>query len=340
MQVYVQDFGDNYHRMANEPTSELEAKARNIKRRYKDLDDFYNAEYVYYTYMNQLYEKYNGKNYFNMKLDANLIKDFIPNKPRLKANRLNKSLYKMGIIPGGKPVITPEYIDEFCRQHDEWRAQQPPLTEEEIEAMYNPSKKEKKMVKKMYEKMEMKRNPYNYKLSEGFDIDMMNDYFGTVNSSGTPKELRKLKKNGKYGKARKRKKVRITIQDYIDGTYENKIQQFDPLLGQGYSSNLMMTGGQFITAKTQENLEMYDTLIRLGWSREQAIRMTNVDKKVARGYEKDMNKKVKKSKKKQKKVEKMMIDVFVDNDVYDDFDDYVRDMEDFTWDNISKGMHY
>ena len=83
-EVYCLDYGDNYHRLDSEPTSEFERAVRNIKGRYKDIRKFNDAMGLYSAWMSYLAEKHGGYEILKKKIKAGIVEDYIPRKPRLK----------------------------------------------------------------------------------------------------------------------------------------------------------------------------------------------------------------------------------------------------------------
>ena len=74
--VYVTDFGDNYHRTEDEPSSELEKEARRIRRRYKSIADYMAALAIYNEYMAMLAVKHGSPQLLKIKIDNDAIDVF------------------------------------------------------------------------------------------------------------------------------------------------------------------------------------------------------------------------------------------------------------------------
>ena len=114
-EVYVNDFGDNYHRCSSEPSTELERSAKKIRRRYKNINDYMVGLRVYDEYMNKLAEKHGNMELLKIKIRNEMIDEFIPAKPRMRNNFTNKFLIKNKIILSKTKYLYPdeEVIDNL-----------------------------------------------------------------------------------------------------------------------------------------------------------------------------------------------------------------------------------
>lgn len=96
--VYVQDFGDDYHKPKSEADS-LQMKVRSLTSQYYDVLLYNEHIEIYNEYMEMLYAKYGGKDIFDIYRTEGMVDEFIPNKPRLKKNNVAVDDYrKYGII--------------------------------------------------------------------------------------------------------------------------------------------------------------------------------------------------------------------------------------------------
>ena len=94
--VYVTDFGDDYHKTIVAST-ELEAAARKIRRRYKRIDEYLEALTIYNEYMEHVYSLFPSRKLAKMNIQRGLVNMYLPAKPRMK-NNLAYKMYQKGII--------------------------------------------------------------------------------------------------------------------------------------------------------------------------------------------------------------------------------------------------
>ena len=184
--VYVTDFGDNYHRTEDEPSSELEKEARRIRRRYKSIADYMAALAIYNEYMAMLAVKHGSPQLLKIKIDNDAIDDFIPAKPRMKNTPHNKMLLKKGIMVSSININKINYDN----LEDTLDALEEDLTGEE-EIVADTDMEEDKIAKKLIKKGHFNRVSIN-KVKEIDNIDFLKNILQLRTLYNVRKKRRKL----------------------------------------------------------------------------------------------------------------------------------------------------
>lgn len=305
--VWVLDYGDNYHKRDDKPMSELELSVRNLKGRYRDILKYNHALIVYREWMSYLAEKYGGEDILKKMIKNSLIDEYIPRKPRLKNTKTLKYLYKHKIIasslPSGGKIVDEDKFDDYM---DTWF---PP------ETYIEPTVKtaNDKMANKISE--EYDASPYFKSYSFESDAQYLESYFSSKN-----KPKKKNKKNKKV------KEDPVLIQDIIDGYYSYDNNADDE------SDNSYVTpyGTLLLSGSRTKEMEMYHRLNEAGWNSYKIMKNAKYSKR-----ERELFKPLKKAKKKKRKnTEKMMRHLGVEDSIvqifedmgYDDFEDYQNEM--------------
>ncbi len=96
--VHVNDFGDEYHLLDNEPKTDLDRQVRKIRRRYKSFYDYRAALCIYDEYMDELEKKHEGDNSFKLRLATGKVFEYIPPQPKLKKNPLNNFIMQNDVV--------------------------------------------------------------------------------------------------------------------------------------------------------------------------------------------------------------------------------------------------
>ena len=306
--VYVNDFGDNYHRSDNEPSSELELAARKIRRRYRFISDYLTAKAIYESYMELMYDKYGGRELFKIKARSGLIEDFIPPKPRMKNNRTNKEIMKKKIIISNVKSrdIDVDVINRYLEQFDDGG-------ENDIDSFITNT--DKKAVKLYYQG---KTNSYSLKDYSKIDsIDFLEEYF-----------LNKNKMKAKKEKQKRRYHNYPSLTEILSDDYVPRVKNTED------EEDVIMYQGQFLTRSAVEELEIYRQLGELGWDPIKLMKRGGVSKKMTKAMKK--HSKVKRKKKKKSKIQKKTDNFVMQllNDNHESYEEYEREMLNFTADNI------
>lgn len=304
-EVYVVDFGDNYHRLSDEPSTELEREARKIRRKYKNIAEYMNALAVYREYMALLALKHGGPELFKIKLKNDLIEDFVPPKPTLKKNKINKLLLKKKIIVSRAKVnkIDKEKLEEIIKSNEENKL---PLRPDLVKVKEKVDPVAKKIIKKDdFNKVSLK------KVKNISHIDFLEEYFRTKN---------KMENKDKES-------THISLSKIASGEYEDLIKDTRE------EDEVIFYRGNYMNRETVQDLQMYQQLGELGWNSLKIMKDKGVSKRITKILKNQNKKNKKKKKKKKKKVDDFLVQVMVDND-YDSFEEYEREMLDFTAKNI------
>jgi hypothetical protein len=301
--IYVNDFDDNYHRLASEPSSELEKEARQIRRRYKRLNEYFKALAIYNEYMNMMTIKYGGPKLFKIKLKGEVINDFIPPKPRMKNNSFNKFLIKNKIVLSNTNFMNIDednienYVNNFSNEEIG-----------EFEPVPSFDKVAEKISKEEIGSLSAER------IKNLTSLDYLEEYFKNKNK----------KKNDDDSE----KQQVFSLKEIMSGKYINKIKDTSD------KDEVILYRGQYLTRESVEELGFYQNLNDLGWNSIKVMKERNVGKKVSR-FIKNKSKKDKKKNKKGKKKDDFLVKIATDND-YNNFKDFEEDMLEFTARNIFK----
>lgn len=301
-EVYVLDFNDNYHRLPTEPTSELEAAARKIRRRYKKIADYLNAVAVYQEYMTLLILKHGGPKLFKIKLKNDMINDYVPPKPRMKNTSVNKYILKQHIVLSninnneideeGLEEIIDEYIDKKCEEFMPVKS-----NDKSAEKFLN-----KELPSTIVKKMEAVDN-----------LTYLENYF--------------RQKNVKINKEKEKNMDIPTLSQLMKGDYEKKY-----LKDTSEEDDVIFYNGSFFHRSTVDELEAYKKLAECGWDSMKLMKHKDVSKKVTK-IMKNNKKKDKKKKKKDKSNDDFIVNIITDGG-YDDFEQFSEEMLNFTADQV------
>lgn len=301
--VYVWDYGDNYHRMEGEPSSEFEQEVRRIRRRYRDLNEFNDALALYNEWIEYLASKHGGKDLLKTKIKYGLINDYVPHKPKLRDSKFLKTAYKKGIIvsSGKGYIIEDELYDYLDENYSD-------IDTSKTNTVFVKNKEAASIAEK-----ELDASP-TYIRSKSFksDVDYLNEYFKLKNKR-SKKSLKKKKK--KHDKS----SYQYRISDLMKSDYLKDFEKYQEDPEYSYGNLLLSRAGN-------EDVAVYHKLNDMGWNTYKIMKKANFSKRVTELFnEKKQKKKDKKRKNKKKKFDSILVDIMTDNG-YDDFDAFSKDM--------------
>ena len=160
-----------------------------LKRKYRDYHKWSYAMSVYNEYMDYLADKYGSLSVIENSIEEGYpLDDYIPSKPKLKKNPINKAIMKTGIVPAQKSI---DGIDkDLVRMISDEMYQAPSL--EDIASLeydsipeYTPKGANKRFRKAMDED-ERKSRVQNVKMkkSRHSGADIIEDYYNQLQSGG------------------------------------------------------------------------------------------------------------------------------------------------------------
>lgn len=310
--VMVNDFGDSYHRLDNEPSSELEKEVRRIRRRYRSFEDYKKAKRVYIEYMDKLSEKYGGEKQFQMRLDSGTIFDYIPPLPKLKKSPINNFIVKNNIVISDPSRVS--YNSEKLQEYEEKFSEE---LQSDTEISGDIIKVKDKKLRKMAEEsvMSVKRLKG---MNETEAVDLLASFFDSTNT-----------KKGKKKKNKFREQDYPSITDILDDKYDPDKEDDD---------DIVFFRGRHMTAGELKEMQFYQTLNSLGWNSLALMKYHNSASSSAISDVLKTDKAEKKNKKGKKNKGKKAADSFLvkmmgDNDDTS-FEDFEVDMLDFTVNNV------
>ena len=298
-EVFVNDFGDNYHRGSSEPSTELERQAKKIRRRYKNISDYMSSLLIYDEYMNKLAEKHGNEQLLKIKIKNDMVDDFIPAKPRMRNNNTNKFLLKNKILLSKTKNLYPdeEVIDKLL--------QILPKDERDFTHYKTMNKDISGIIKDG-----IQTKIPDKKLKSIHTLDLMAEFFETKN---------KLKES-------KIEEYHPSMKDVLSGKYLDKIQDTTD------QDEIIHYNGRFVNRETAEELNVYQNLNNIGWNSIKIMKEKGISKRATKLI-RDKDKEEKKRKKKNKKNDNFMTRVITDNN-YNSFEDFQEDMLNFTSGNL------
>ena len=310
--ILVNDFGDSYHRLDNEPSSELERDVRRIRRRYRAFDEYKKAMSIYVEYMDKLADKYGGHNTFKTRLQANTVFEYIPPRPKLKKSPINDFIthHKIMISDPNRMTFNSEDIEEYENTFEEELTDDTFLSSDIIKV------KDKQLAELVQDaklgKIDLK------KMKEVDAIETLASYFDSTNTK----------------KGKKAKKDRTpSVTDII----EDRVQEED-------SDDVVFFKGRYMTAEEVKEMKLYQELNKYGWNSlalmkahraggNSAIANALKDEKYKKKIDK-LNKKKNKKKGGTKAADEFLIKMMGDNDDYESFGDFQEDMLNYTINNV------
>lgn len=307
-EVYVLDFGDDYHRSEDQASSELEKAAKRIRRRYKNISDYMHAMGIYNEYMAYLIRKHGGPELFKIKYKADEINEFVPARPRMKNNPVNKALLKNRIMIS---KVNINKINEDVLESIDETIADPAFTEIVVDEDARNRGGEK-----LLEDINMDND--TQKLKEISNVDYLEEYFKTKNIV--------LK-----SRAEKEKK-KYSVTDLMNGDVYEKIQDTSE------DDDVINYRGEYMRQKEAEELQVYKDLSKLGWDHIKIMRTMGVSKRVTdilKDQEKDKKKKGKDKKNKKESDDDFFVHIVTDGG-YDSYADFEKDMLNMTSGNVFK----
>jgi hypothetical protein len=299
--VYANDFSDDYHRV---DIGADDIAVRKIKRRYRNINDFYAARNLYNDYMKYLESLYGPKELFDIALKAGTLPVYIPPKPRLKDNRFLKNLVKNNIVLS----VTDKYVKIDKDVYDKI------MSEVDTDNKIKLKSFNRDEFISIIQEMNKTGNVYNGEKKS--QIDLIEEYFLLKKS---PKK--KISEDQIFEQP-------ISLTEYYNGGEEIDIQDTHDDDEVVYYENKLMTYSEV------EDMKMYKVLYDAGWNTHAMM------KKARKGAFSDtvlkvMKNKNKKDKKRKKNDDKFIIDIMQDNG-YDDFEDFANEIYNSSFDNIMK----
>lgn len=318
-EVYVLDFDDDYHRTDAEPSSELERRVRNLKRRYKNMILYSEALATYYEYMDFLYTLHGSKELFDLKFKSGVIEEYVPHKPKLKETRVLKFYYDNNIVIGRgyDSNIDMDKADEFLSRNADFFYNH--IKDDEPKFVKSSKEDSKKISKYIDDECMDKDRPVS-------GIDFLDEYFQMKNKRAA-KDLRKRRK--KYNQETSLGVSLTQIWKYADddGNLPEGIEDTSDDDKWTYFEGVM------VTRANAKDMELYKRLAECGWNSYAVMKRNKSTKRAAKSILKEEKKNKKKEKKKNKLINAVLSDIASDNG-YEDYEDFCRDMEDFSYANV------
>jgi len=287
-------------------------EAQKIRRKYRNYFDYNDAMDRYNKYMNYLVDKYGSLSIIRNSVKVGLFEDFVPPKPKLKMNRMNKEFLRSKIVPSKS--INMEFDGTAIKEIAESIY---PIDKnnmigiDENDRFKKPNKKFKKTIKRAIEKISGISRQNNLYRSNSINqgVDFIIEYMNQANK-------------GFYDDKGNHKEY--SIKDIMNEE-EKRFGIPEELLEYNELANTsMIVGDRLTTRKDQQRIDIMTDLLKIGINLLDSSK--SMDKRVVKmikssaGYNEDLNdpafmskKELKKYKKRNKK-EQRALDKRKDND--------------------------
>lgn len=309
--INVADYGDNY--IERSVVSSVEAtEVMKLRRRYNDYHEWVDAMEVYEEYMESLYEKYGSKRMVKNSIKSGTIEDPIPNKPKLKTSRKNKTILKTGQAPARRLRIIRESLEEI-HERSMWNHRDDPDREVDQSGDYKMHKESKKILKKMDDNHSAKERKKNLFRSDSRD-------FG----SDFVVEFLNNQANGYYDKNGYRKefgvgegKIYPSFTKAMKAYEKGKLDEEEKDRGDFLMDNYAVRQRRLEKKENVDKEEFYKDLMKNGYNVRGMVEHSGMDKKAVKMFaskiglssaasKKDMKKMKKRIKKDRKKMKRRM----------------------------------
>lgn len=268
-----------------------------IKRRYNNINKYYEAMDIYDSYMDYLLEKYPSMKSIKKAIKCGYMEDYVPPRPILKKTKDNKLLLSSGVRPS-KKVFNFDLTNLF----NEIKTKDVTLVGNDLEASSKHiNKKTREALKYSGSELlkEIRKNSLYSKAYNNPGYDVMKDYYNELLNTN-------ISKTGKTSEKSLTEKI-LELQEYEEMTdVERRLYELD-----GYHAE----NGKFVTNKSTELIELYKTLQEEGFDVQSHLKNSGMKKesikmirKKVGGLNQPMTKKELKRFKKRQKKEKIIME--------------------------------
>lgn len=309
----IRDFGDEYHLPDVEDlvSDDIMTRVKKIRRRYQNWYDYTDACQLYDQYMEDLFDKYGGKNGFKIAFLLGKVREYIPNYPELRKNKKNRVLAK---VRASRPLEVEPSEFEKTPIEEIMKIETP-----KVSVKLNGSKKVDEI---FYSRS---RAACNFNVEQiATDLDMLQSYYQRRKERIERMKGKKKKKN-KLIQVINRKQMKIasnyrSLEDMIRLDEKRRVDKF--MNKTSYAANSLYDyKGRMISSAKIEVAQTMDQLKSIG------VKFNNISKKQTKLIKK--KKLSKKEMKKNKKQERDFINKFC-NDEYEDFRQFEDEMMNLT----------
>ena len=309
----VNDFGDEYHQPDEEKIvindDDLFAAVKGLKRRYRDIDEYFDAMNVFNTYIDNLVEIYGGKKRFKLAIQLGLVKEYIPVVPVLRKTKANKPYIEKNL-----PRVDKERFDT---------------------SIYESPKVDPKRVVKITFGLKDRKS----KVFSGFTSDLNREQIVQNIETIEKWYQNKTKHPTKLSKKAQKRRImrsRFLKEDYVP--FEQRLDEYWEKVDMGPSTadkdTIINYKGVCLNEVEAEEIEARDALRAIGLK----IGVKMLSKKSRKIVKKSKEKKKKESKKKKNnsKLKRKYLDSFGVGE-HETFSDFERSVQSFVASEIRGG---
>lgn len=309
----INDFEDDYNLPdAEEAVSgSLLEKVKQIRRRYANWFEYVDACQLYDQYMEDLIDKYGGKNNFKLALLLKQVREFIPNYPELRKTKKNRYYVKHRV---SRPLVVSE----------------PSFEKNSIEELNNIKEPKVKIrivesdrVEQIYRSRSGMRSSSDVTEAIANELDVLSSWYASRRDKIARMKGKKKKKE-KLMRVLNQKQLKMnstyrSLGDMIRIYDKNKVDKFMNRT-KGYDLTIEYKGRMI----SQSQVEQTNTLEKL---RDIGVRFNHISRLQTKLIRK--RKASKKMRKKNKKLEKNFMEAFC-HDEYNDFVDFENEIMELT----------
>ncbi|MDD3172228.1 MAG: hypothetical protein PHF63_00940 [Herbinix sp.] len=323
MVVHINDFGDEYHNTTVVDEPDIVKRAKSLSKKYRNAKKYYEALYIYNTYMIYLETLY-GKLFvdtllMNKKKSRKIYTSiFIPSKPKVdKKNKKLRKMIKDGIFlsdPDKDFVLTDEILQQTERDTLAYLGYTDDTVAKDIPADKKPIKLTEDLIISEMKKDYMDRN------SDNETLDILAQYCYSDSSK---------KKKKKKGEKNKNKSFSLRSDDLVPsidmGRFANDKEYRETVFGGRKENNeyVINIDGRYMKGEDYEQYLLIKSMMKMGWNSDVFID-SKKDKKKNKAFKAILSEK--KAKKKKKKEDKYYLSIVQDNNKYNSYDDFKRAM--------------
>lgn len=305
----LHDFGDDYHNPDVEEVgdSNILSQVKKIRRRYTNWFDYVDACNLYDLYMNEIFDKYGGKDNFKLAMLLGQVREYLPNYPELRKTKKNRYYAK-------RRMSRPIKFDEDNLEYLELDIPDEPVT---AKVTIDHSGK----LDQYYDDYADRQVALESVANELATLDA---WFQHRTNQIRKAKVGKKKKNDMIRKVnRKALRLSTSYKSLTDMINLYDKEKRDKFYGRTVGASIAFKyKGTIASQSEMEQIELRNHLKAIGVK---TGKLTKAQTKIIRGTSKKDLKKAKKSKKKLNKLEDKFIKDFT-NQEYDDFETFEEEV--------------
>lgn len=281
---------ENYH---SRITDENLRSVMKLKRRYNNFFQWVDAMEIYNSYKDYIEDTYGSFKKVVKGMKKGYYSIYIPDEPKLKKTRDNRTLLSSGILPS-RTVEKIDIQEWATHEFDRADAKTPQAVKDQITTeglyYYEPTKEERKKAQKA-----ARLSRQNQRLANIYLDDNMSSGMNIINDFYNPNRKR-VGSDGKYGSG-------FSLAQAMK-EYEEQQLMYDWELMEDFKDDYVYMNGRHVERKDAEALEIVKELAQEGWDVNKIIGSANLGTASMKMLKNEMGLQVPMSKKELKKWKK------------------------------------